>query len=118
VLLVADPAIVVRLLRLAPAPAEPVYLRFVGVFVGAVGLAYFYPLLRSGARDWAQVVAVLEITAAFRVAVAVFVVASVVVRALGAAWLAVAASDLAVAGFQLALLHSRWGREGSAERAA
>jgi hypothetical protein len=117
-LLVAAPLAVARLLRLTPPPTEPVYLRFVGVFVGAVGLAYLYPILRSGARERAQVVAVLELTAGFRFAVASFVMASVVTRALGPAWLVVAATDLGIGALQLALLRSRWRRELSVERMA
>ena len=114
-ILVADPSLVVRLLHLTPAPTEPVYLRFVGVFVGAVGLAYFYPRLRSGTGAWSQVVAVLELTAGFRLAVATFVTASVASGTLGRGWLAVAATDLAIAVLQLVLLRSRWGRDPSAE---
>jgi hypothetical protein len=114
-LLVADPSLVVRLLRLEPAPLDSVYLRFVGVFVGAVGFAYLYALMRWGARAWTQIVAVLEITAGFRLAVAVFVGASVAAGALGYTWLVVAASDLAIAVSQLALLRSRWRGERSME---
>jgi hypothetical protein len=118
VLLVAAPLVVARLLRLTPPPSEPVYLRFVGVFVGAVGLAYFYPALRSGAREWAQVVAVLDLTAGFRFAVAAFLMASVVTRSLGPAWLVVAATDLGIGALQLAVLRSRWRREHAVERMA
>ena len=114
-ILVANPALVVRLLHLTPAPTEPVYLRFVGVLVGAVGLAYFYPRLRSGDGAWSRLVAVLEMTAGFRLAVAAFVTTTVVTGALGRAWLTVAATDFGVAVLQLALLRSRWGREPSAE---
>jgi len=117
-ILVANPSLVVRLLHLTPAPTEPVYLRFVGVFVGAVGLAYFYPRVRSGAGDWWRLVAMLELTAGFRFAVAAFVTTSVVTGVLGRAWLAVAATDLAIAVFQVALLRSRWRSEPSEEARA
>jgi hypothetical protein len=116
--LVVGPSLVVGLLHLTPAPTEPVYLRFVGVFVGAVGLAYFYPRLRSGISAWSRVVATLEMTAGFRLAVAAFVTASVVLGTLGRAWLVVAGTDLAIAVLQLSLLRARWGRELSAEEPA
>jgi len=103
-LLVAAPLIVLDLMGVAPAPAEPIYLRFIGVFVGGVGLAYLYPWIGARARRRARVATVLEATAALRLAVGAFVLASVWARALPAAWLLVAATDVGVAVAQIGLL--------------
>ena len=104
VALVARPTLVLSVLGL-DAPVEPVYLRFIGVFVCSVGFAYLYPfalsdrLGRSG-----RLRAVLEWTAGVRLAVALFVTLSVAGRALAPAWLVISGFDAGVALSQLALL--------------
>jgi hypothetical protein len=98
-LLVAVPALVLRLLGI-PYPMDDVLLRFVGVFVACVGLAYLYPWLAGGQR----LEPAIEITAGFRLAVALFVTVAVLRGAMDRAWLVVGAYDAVVAAAQLGLL--------------
>jgi hypothetical protein len=106
-LLVAAPGLALRLMRVSPAPAEPIYLRFIGVFVGGVGVAYLYPWVVERSRRWLRVAAVLEITAGLRLAVGIFVLLSVASGALVPAWLVVAATDLGLAAAQILMLAGR-----------
>lgn len=103
-LLVAAPALVLRLLRIAPA-GDLTYLRFVGVFVGCVGLAYLYPWLLGGRRRAGRVLAVLEMTAGVRLAVALFLGVAVAGDRLDLPWLTVGIYDAILATAQLSLLH-------------
>lgn len=100
ILLIAAPALVLRLLGIGPV-ADDVLLRFAGVFVGCVGLAYLYPwmLRRRGRLSTA-----IEITAGVRLAVALFLLAAVVRGAMAAPWMTVGGYDALVAVAQLALL--------------
>jgi hypothetical protein len=100
ILLVAAPALVLRLLGIAPVEND-VLLRFVGVFVGCVGLAYLYPwvLRRRGRLRTA-----IEITAGVRLAVAIFLALAVLRGAMDEAWIPVGGYDALVAAAQLALL--------------
>ncbi|MDY7094572.1 MAG: hypothetical protein SX243_16495 [Acidobacteriota bacterium] len=103
-LLVALPAPTLALMRIPRAPVELVWLQWIGVFVGAVGLAYLYPfVLGSEGRD-ERLKTVLEITAGVRLAVGVFVLWAVGSGRLPAPWLSVAATDLLLAAVQLWLL--------------
>lgn len=104
VLLVAAPALVLRLLGISP-DGDLVFLRLAGVFVGCVGLSYLYPwLLRDRLRRARRVVAAFEMTAMFRLAVALFVGVAVASGALEMPWLAVGAYDAVVALAQIGLL--------------
>lgn len=105
-LLLAAPALVLRRLGLPPAgEGELVLLRFVGVFVGCVGLVYVYPwLLGDGARRRCRLVAALEITAGIRLAVALFLGVAVARGAMDLRWLTVGGYDAVVATLQLGLL--------------
>lgn len=103
-LLVAAPALTLRLMGISDLPAEPIFLRFVGVFVGAVGLAYLYPFWLDPARRLARLTGVLEITALVRLLVGTFVAASLVLGALALPWVSVALTDLGLATAQLVLL--------------
>ena len=105
-LLVSAPALVLRLLGIAHADGESlVFLRFVGVFVGCVGLAYFYPwLMRDRLRRAGRVVAAFEITAGFRLAVALFLGVAVAAGALDLPWVTVGVYDAVVGLVQLGLL--------------
>jgi hypothetical protein len=100
ILLIAAPALVLRLLGIS-GPADDVFLRFVGVFVGCVGLAYLYPwtLRRRG-----RLRAAIEITAGVRLAVAAFLLVAVIRGAMAAPWMTVGGYDALVAAVQLALL--------------
>ncbi len=101
-LLVAAPAFTIRLMRIVELPPEPVYLRWIGVFVGSVGLAYLYPLVLRGKT--ARIPVVLEMTALVRLSVALFIAVSVGAGALSAPWLSVFFTDFSLALFQLWLL--------------
>lgn len=102
--LLVAPALVLRLLAV-PVPAGDLFaLRFVGVFVASVGLAYLAPLgAPAGARREARLAAALELTAGVRLAVAVFLAAAVA-SGQPPGWLVVACTDAAVATSQLVLL--------------
>jgi hypothetical protein len=100
VLLVSAPLWTLGLMGVAPV-AEPVFLQWIGVFVGGIGLLYFYPFLLGGE---ARRRVVLEATALLRLLVAAFVLVSVVRGALAAAWLSVFATDLTLAAVQIVLL--------------
>lgn len=107
VLLLGAPRSTLEILGIEPVPAEPavVYLRWIGVFVGSVGLSYLYPfLLAGGVRRARRLRTVFEVTALVRLAVAAFVLLQVVGRALVPAWLSVSFTDLGLAAVQLGLL--------------
>ena len=110
--LLIAPGLVLKLM-LVPAPVEEawIFVRWVGVFVAAVGASYLWALWRGGVT---RLIVVLECTLLFRTAVAIFVLAAWHLDALSTAWLSVAATDLAVAALQ-ALLLEQLGREVSDE---
>ncbi len=102
-LLVSAPIATLKLMGVADLPAEPIYMRFIGVFVGSVGLAYLYPFLftdRSGVRQ----AVVLEVTALVRLGVALFLGISIARAALAPAWSTVLLTDLGLAIAQLWML--------------
>ena len=115
VLLVFVPALTLRLMGIEPAPSDPTFLRFVGVFVGGVGLSYLYPWALDARRREERVWTVLEVSAGLRLLVAAFVLASVATGALVARWSMVAVTDLAFALVQLAWI-ARRGSRGDGER--
>jgi hypothetical protein len=101
ILLIAAPAMVLRILGISGPLADDPLLRFVGVFVGCVGLAYLYPwVLRARGR----LRAAMEITAGVRLAVAAFLAVTVLRGAMDEAWIPVGGYDALVAAAQLALL--------------
>jgi hypothetical protein len=103
-LLVAAPGLVLRLLGIDRPDGDLVFLRFAGVFVGCVGLAYLYPWLwRDGARWNARLTTAIEITAGIRLAVALFLICAVASGALEPAWLTVGIYDAVIAILQLVL---------------
>ena len=106
--LLAAPAALFRLPGLGPAPADPIFVRWIGVFVASVGASYLYPWL--GARQWlpARLGTIAEVTALQRTAVALFVAVAVVTGALAPGWLGVAAFDGAVAAAQVAIVRGGW----------
>jgi hypothetical protein len=83
-----------------------VFVSWIGVFVGAVGLSYGLALInrRRGATVWA-------FTTLVRALVGVFVCCQIASGGLALPWGLVAVADLAVAGFQFALLRARWWEE-------
>ena len=101
-LLLAAPGFVLRLLGTTIPGDGLVLLRFVGVFVGSVGLAYLYPwLLRDGGF---RVRTAIEITAGVRLAVALFLGCAVLTGRLDLPWATVGAYDALVAAAQIGLL--------------
>lgn len=105
-LLLASPALTLALMGIAPAVSAPIYLRFVGAFVGAVGLSYLYPFLGAAARRASRLRTVLEVTALVRICVALFVSVAVAGRALEPAWVTVAVTDAGLALIQITLLRT------------
>jgi hypothetical protein len=105
--LVAAPLWTLARLGIAPLPAEPVYQRWIGAFVLAVGLAYLYPFLLRGAevaRRGERLATVFEVTALVRAAVAATAGGAIACGALPLAWLGVPLFDAAVVWAQVALL--------------
>lgn len=102
------PGLVLKLMQVpAPVAGAWIFVRWVGVFVAAVGTSYLWALWRGGVT---RLVVILECTLLFRTAVAIFVLAAWHLDVLSAAWLSVAATDLAVAALQ-AVLIEQLGRE-------
>ena len=103
--LIAAPGLVLRLLGATVPGGDLVLLRFVGVFVGCVGLACLYPwLLRDRHRRESRLVAALEMTAGVRLAVALFLSVAVMTGRLDLPWATVGAYDALVASAQIGLL--------------
>ena len=106
-LLVFAPAMTLRLLGIEPPGQDAlVFLSWIGVFVGAVGLSYGLALInpRRGATVW-------TFTALVRTLVGIFVSCRIAAGDLALPWALVAVADLAVAGFQFAALRGRWWEE-------
>lgn len=104
--LLARPSWMVQALHLAPPPPEAaIFLRWIGVFVLATGLAYLLPWTRPAGeeRDLRLRVA-LEWTSAARLLVASFVAVADLAGELPLGWCAVGAYDGVVACVQLAWL--------------
>ncbi len=102
-LLVSAPIATLELMGVAELPAEPIYMRFIGVFVGGVGLAYWYPFLYRG---WSsgRLTVVLEVTALVRLCVALFLGVSIARGLLAPAWSIVLLTDLTLASVQIWML--------------
>jgi hypothetical protein len=110
-LLVAWPRGVERLLGIAPGPQEAaIWLRWIGLFVAAVGAALLVPLAATHAPARRERLCfALGGTAAVRLAVATFVAISVLSDALPHAWCRVGVYDAVAASAQVALL-AAWRR--------
>lgn len=110
VLLVTVPAATLRLMAIPAIPGEAVYLRFIGAFVGGIGLTYLAPFAasRGSAAIAGRLAHVLVTTAIVRGCVAAFVAGAVLAGALVPAWLSVCATDLAFALFQAYVVRRRW----------
>jgi len=104
VLLIAAPREVLKLLHL-PAMHDLVLMRFIGCFVGTVGLSYF-----AGLAAWAwtgssvRLRVVWELTILFRVIVGGFVATEVALGQLPMAWVMVPVTDWGWAALQAVLL--------------
>ncbi|HEY0947161.1 MAG TPA: hypothetical protein VGD81_17900 [Opitutaceae bacterium] len=95
----------------APVPGGEalLYVRFVGVFVAAVGASYLGALALGGAR---RLRSVFEFTLLFRLGAGTFTGLAVARGLLAPAWLAVTATDFALVGAQSWLLTKGAGRHG------
>ena len=103
--LIAAPLWTLARMGIDPLPAEPVFLRWIGAFVLAIGLAYLYPfLLRGAGRRRARLATVFEVTAIARGLVALTAGGAIAAGALPLAWLGVPLFDAAVAIAQVVLL--------------
>ncbi len=103
-LLLLSPSVTLGCLGIVDVTSHAVYLRFIGVFVGGVGLAYLAPwILPRWRGDQARLMAVIELTAFLRLAVALFIGVTCAVGALASPWLTVSAFDAGVALAQLGL---------------
>jgi hypothetical protein len=107
-LLIFAPALVLRLLKIeAPAPDAMVFLKWIGVFVMAVGLSYGLALGRhraAGETVW-------MFTSMVRILVAVFLIIQITANVMAPAWAVVALSDGLVAMVQMVILRKGWWRE-------
>jgi hypothetical protein len=100
--LILAPALTLRGM-LAPVPGAEalVYLRFVGVFVFAIGASYLLAWRRGGG---APLRAVFRFTLPFLAAAGLFTGVAVMTGTLAPAWLSVTGTDLVLAGLQIWLL--------------
>lgn len=100
------PAFTLRLM-LVPVPAGEAlfYLRFVGVFVGAVGFSYLWAW-RRGATAVREV---FRFTIPFRLGAGTFCGVAVSQGALDPMWLSVTLADYGWVGLQIWLLRQPWG---------
>ena len=107
-LLIFMPGLVLQLLRIeAPSPDAMVFLKWIGVFVMAVGLSYGLALGKHrGAGE-----AVWMFTSIVRILVAVFLTIQISADVLAPAWVLVALSDGVVALVQMVILRKGWWRE-------
>lgn len=103
-LLLAAPELVLRLLGIARPEGSLALFRFVGVFVGCVGLSYLHPWLRGRFYRAQRLAAALEMTAGFRLAVALFLGVAVLANEMDLPWMTVGIYDAVVATLQLGLL--------------
>lgn len=105
ILLVFTPVLALRLMRIEAVPADLVHVRFVGAFVGAVGLSYLVPLaFARGVRRNELLRGQMLTTTLIRLSVAAYSGYAVAAGLLERAWISVPLSDLALASIQIALL--------------
>lgn len=108
-LLVIAPATVLGMLPIPQlAPEALVFVRWIGVFVLAVGLSYGLVLLPRRGRGET----VWLITSLVRMLVAAFLIVMIVEGSLPKGWALVGLADGIVALVQIAILRAGWWREG------
>lgn len=104
-LLVAAPATTLRLMGATRPVGDLMWVRWVGVFVGSVGLLYWLPDLLSPSRQRQhRRLETLESTTVVRLAVASFVAWGLATGRLDLAFASVLATDLGLGLFQVFLL--------------
>jgi hypothetical protein len=102
ILLMSTPELTLRLMGVAEMPSELIYMRYIGVFVASIGLAYLYPFLL--AQSETRFAVVLEVTALVRFSVAAFLAVVLLRGALTSPWWTVFATDLTLATVQIVIL--------------
>lgn len=103
-LLLTAPLWTLHLMSVHEVPSEPIYLRFIGAFVAAIGSTYWIPRLLSSSELRRRRRTVLEVTTWERAVVGLFVLTAVLTGALGTAWCSVCLTDLGLAALQAVLL--------------
>lgn len=88
----------------APPPGAAVFVRWIGVFIVAVGAAYLTPWLSGGSERWARLRGAIAWTAGARFLVAVFVAVAMIDGDLSAGWSVVAGYDALLAAAQVVAL--------------
>ena len=104
-MLMTMPSLTLRVMG-AGQPVDPIWVRWVGVFVFAVGVAYWLPELRARHLQACRRIAALEFTTLVRLAVAAFVAWALVDGRLEPAFASVLATDLSLGVTQLAMLRA------------
>jgi len=113
-LLVAAPALTLRLMGLQVADAALPFLSYIGVFVLSVGLAGFYGAFLATRASFRQKLEVVWlVTGVTRGLVAVFVAAKIIAGGLEPGWAAVAATDGFFATIQALGLAKGWLANGT-----
>ena len=112
VLLVAAPTMTLGLMGLTVKPEPLALVRYVGVFVLAVGLSYLWLAAEGPAVSGDRWRTQWQITALVRTLVALFVSWQVAVGGLEARWLSVAATDATFAAVQWLGLSRGWFGDG------
>jgi hypothetical protein len=108
-LLLMFPSLTLRMMMLHAPEDALIYISFIGAFVLATGLAYFYGaylVLTEGSPTKLQVLWML--TALTRASVAIFVTGQVLAGALPAGWMTVASTDAACVLIQATGLRKGW----------
>jgi hypothetical protein len=108
--LVLAPRLALAAMGVREAPADLVLLRWIGAFVGAVGLCYLYPFALAPAARALRVAVVLEVTVIPRLAVFAFTAAALALGLLPLPWISVPVTDLLLAGAQLWMIRRGWVR--------
>ncbi len=106
--LIVAPRLTVGLFGVSDPPSDTVFLRFVGVFVAAVGAAYLLPFLLDRGHRLGRLRTIFEITALLRTAVALFIGGSLLSGGLSLPWITVMATDWLLAIAQLGWLRQLW----------
>jgi hypothetical protein len=108
-LLMAAPALTLRLMLIEAPKDALVYISFIGAFVFSVGVACLYgAFLAYQSRFGRRLEVVWLLTAVTRASVAIFVAGQVAAGALEPGWLTVAAMDGACATIQAIGLRRGW----------
>ncbi len=104
-LLVVAPARALTLMGVHPLPVEPVYMRWIGVFVFSIGLAYWMPFSGAASTRKEQLRAAWMMTAMVRLSIGAFTAVSIAVGALSSSFWSVPVTDLLLAIIQIVLLN-------------